>query len=123
MTAQEIFDKVWHHMSTQKVQSLSKTGNCAYRGDNGMACAVGCLLDDETAHNFDDMDNASIEWIDQHHKNIIPEELRSHVELMYKLQLAHDINSTVNPWTLEIFQERARKIANKFGLTVPEVVQ
>jgi len=72
MTAQEIFDKVWHHMASQKVKSLNANG-CAYRGKNGTACAVGCLLDDETAHKFDNMDNPSILDIAQKYMDMIPE--------------------------------------------------
>jgi hypothetical protein len=43
---QEIFDKVAKHLLTQNRQAKGKTG-CAYRGDNGDKCAIGCLIPDE----------------------------------------------------------------------------
>lgn len=46
MTGQEIFDKVAKHLLTQNAQSMGIMG-CAYRGDNGLQCAVGCLIPDE----------------------------------------------------------------------------
>jgi len=51
-TKQETFDTVARHLLTQKAQSLlddvGKT--CAYRGTNGLKCAVGALLPDELYH-------------------------------------------------------------------------
>lgn len=52
MTAQEIFDKVTTHLLTQNRQSrkdIFNTGyeSCAYRGDDGLMCAVGVLIPDE----------------------------------------------------------------------------
>ena len=47
MNLQEIFNRVRDHLLTQGEIS-SRTGvNCAYRGENGMSCAVGCLIPDE----------------------------------------------------------------------------
>lgn len=45
-TAQEIFDVVARHLLTQGRTALNDQG-CAYRGDDGCKCAVGCLIDDE----------------------------------------------------------------------------
>jgi hypothetical protein len=42
-TAQEVFDQVATHLLTQRQRSTTK-GNCAYRGDDGLKCAAGCLL-------------------------------------------------------------------------------
>lgn len=47
MNKQEIFDQVARHLLTQKELSLNQDSNCMYRGDNGMMCAVGCLIPDE----------------------------------------------------------------------------
>lgn len=48
MNNQEIFDTVAHHLLTQGEQSLGGTvDGCAYRGDDGRKCAVGCLIPDE----------------------------------------------------------------------------
>lgn len=47
MNAQEIFDTVAKHLATQGCQSLSATGDCSYRGERGLKCAVGILISDE----------------------------------------------------------------------------
>jgi hypothetical protein len=51
MTKQEIFDWVARHLIEQGEKSLAKLSGgpntaCAYRGDNDMACAAGCLMVD-----------------------------------------------------------------------------
>lgn len=55
---QEIFDRVVNHLRTQQAVSRSaevgpmgKPG-CAYRGDNGLKCAVGCLISDNAYSPF-----------------------------------------------------------------------
>ena len=45
MTKQEIFDKVLAHLRQQRVASETASG-CAYRGEQGRTCAVGCLIPD-----------------------------------------------------------------------------
>ena len=47
---QEVFDKVATHLLKQGSRSRSKSEGqvgCAYRGDDGKMCAVGCLLKDD----------------------------------------------------------------------------
>lgn len=51
-TQQEIFDKVMRHLLTQGERSVDREGHCAYRGDNGKKCAIGCLISDD-AYNPD----------------------------------------------------------------------
>ncbi len=46
-TMQEVFDVVVAHLLTQNRQSLNYEGSCAYRGENGLKCAVGVLIADE----------------------------------------------------------------------------
>jgi len=48
MTLQEIYDKVAKHLLAQNERSMSdKAQGCAYRGENGAMCAIGCLIKDE----------------------------------------------------------------------------
>lgn len=47
MNQRQIFEKVKNHLLTQKVRSSTPNCSCAYRGENGTMCAVGCLIDDE----------------------------------------------------------------------------
>lgn len=54
LNAQQVFDRVSDHLLTQKKKSLrprcdwfeAKKPECAYRGVNGLKCAVGALLTD-----------------------------------------------------------------------------
>lgn len=50
MTRQEIYDIVKQHLLTQGVRSQKESSvfgaECAYRGDNGLKCAVGALIPD-----------------------------------------------------------------------------
>lgn len=46
VTQQEIFTRVASHLLAQNRRSFLH-GRCAYRGDNGDMCAVGCLITDE----------------------------------------------------------------------------
>jgi len=48
MTDQEAFDKMVRHLHSQNWEESKFTyDGCAYRGDNGMMCAVGCLIPDD----------------------------------------------------------------------------
>jgi hypothetical protein len=51
MDQQAIFDKVAEHLIRQGERAMSPsgegTGACAYRGQNGTKCAIGCLIDDK----------------------------------------------------------------------------
>ena len=48
MNLQQIFDKTANHLLKQGVQSvLEDNDTCAYRGQDGAMCAVGCLINDD----------------------------------------------------------------------------
>jgi len=45
VTKQTTFNRVAKHLLKQKKRSIGKMfGECAYYGDNGLRCAVGCLI-------------------------------------------------------------------------------
>ena len=46
MTEQEAFTKVRDHLLRQKEKCIVN-GLCAYRGENGLKCAIGALISDE----------------------------------------------------------------------------
>lgn len=50
-TAQQVFTQVATHLLTQKERSfvIDDRGEelCAYRGDNGLKCAAGCLISND----------------------------------------------------------------------------
>lgn len=67
MTNQEIFTTVKTHLLSQQAKSVLPappgvtTPTCAYRGVNGLRCAVGCLIPDELYDRY--MEGKSIEDI------------------------------------------------------------
>lgn len=93
MNAQEIFDTVVKHLAAQKVASKDKALNdghhydiCAYRGDNGTSCAVGCLIKDEDySPKMEGSSVRSLYWNEQ-----LPDYLKDEEGLLSLLQLAHD---------------------------------
>lgn len=86
-TAQEVFDIVAAHMLKQNQKSKrfikDSSGYCAYRGDNGLKCAAGCLIPDAIYNrNFE-----NVSWqllVAFHHFPY------NHATLITKLQYIHD---------------------------------
>jgi hypothetical protein len=47
MTHQEIFNKVARHLLVQNKEAMDDKLTCMYRNDDGLKCAIGCLIPDE----------------------------------------------------------------------------
>ena len=118
MTPQEIFTRVWNHMAMQRVKSVG-TDACMYRGPNGTACAVGCLLDDDLAIKLDGLEFLGIKEICARNPQMVPDWVHKNRELLIKLQDAHDDPFDSGTWYSN-FCERMRVIARDFKLQVPE---
>lgn len=117
MTNQEAFTKVAIHLLTQRKKSL-RSGEygdrevCAYRGADGLQCAIGCLIpDDEYDEIFEGVD---IEGVEPN----VPSLCGANVGLLFELQYTHD---TVKP---ECWETELEDIANKWCLRweVPDEV-
>jgi len=44
VTRREVFEKVKKHLLKQGQPALNRDGECVYRSDEGLMCAVGCLI-------------------------------------------------------------------------------
>ena len=44
--AQKMFDQMLTHLRNQGTKAYLKKGTCAYRGEHGHKCAIGCLITD-----------------------------------------------------------------------------
>lgn len=131
-TAQEIFDAVWQrfvveHAPRSVVESAERV-MCAYRGPNGTACAVGCLVTDAECAGWDEASNTAIYEIASHMG--LPERLQDHVYLLCDLQSCHDGGELagvpdedddveVNFETPSARAESLRFVAAKHDLAVP----
>lgn len=53
MNKQETYDRVCSHLLTQRARSVVAmlNGPCAYRGEGGLTCAIGCLIEDKYYHS------------------------------------------------------------------------
>lgn len=98
MDTQELYQKVADHLLSMKEPS-KMDGDCAYRGDNGSMCAVGCLIKDE--HYNKDLEG-SILYKDQAklavEKSIGRRLKRKEMATLQKLQNLHD---NFNNWSKE----------------------
>ena len=87
---QKVFNIVVKHLLTQNAVSLSAEGSCRYRGENGLKCAIGCLIDDKYYEScFENRSAAAFCILNAIYEsyNLSPD-----AELLCVLQKIHDFN-------------------------------
>lgn len=114
---QHLFDVVADHLLTQKAKSLStdamrEKGNplgCAYRGANGMKCAVGVMIPDELYSPK--LEGWSIFTVNFERvlRKVLGRDV--HEDLPYVLQRVHDM------YPVEMWFTKLNEIALDFGLS------
>jgi len=114
MTAQELFDIVYKHLTSQNAKSMMAATwegglSCAYRGKDGLKCAIGILIADEDYRA--DMERLAAQNLLA--KGACLSRLAVHHELIAMLQHIHDYR-LVEDWDREL---RATAVA--FGLVCP----
>lgn len=109
MECQEIFDKVYRHLMTQKTRSTDAYGRCVYRSEKGLKCAAGCLIED--AEYDPSMEHRN--WFGAALKPI--REKIGHESLVFDLQ---DIHDNTPP---ELWEEALKHYAKNFDMTIPEM--
>ena len=91
MTDQEAFDIVAHHLLTQRERSENH-GMCAYRGRNGLKCAIGALIPDSDYHpGLEGRGACEVRWKLRVLQSV-------NVDLLSDLQKLHDKKPPVE-WT------------------------
>lgn len=85
MTAQEVFDTVVRHLHTQGKQAYDD-GGCRYRTDDGLRCAVGCLISDEE-YVLNMEGNTVALLLDE---GLATPVMQEHYDLLRELQDVHD---------------------------------
>lgn len=118
MTKQEIFDKVWKFFIVEKHKKSMFKETCLYRSRHSR-CAVGCLIPDELYSK--DMETLPISEL---MKGIHPLSVllggRANVNLLQRLQAAHDASSRYTFYAQLKFE--LKDIARDFKLQVPAEV-
>ena len=102
MTNQKMFDKVVNHLLTQNAQStLQNSECCAYRGHDGLKCAIGCLItnEDYRPDMEGDLEHLILNYSDDS-KSISILNLYNE-ELLFNLQTIHD-TIPVKRWADEL---------------------
>jgi len=102
MNLQQIFDKSASHLLKQGEKSFAEKGEylCAYRGKNGLMCAVGCLIDD--AHYDWRTEGEAVDDSKEVREALEKSGIDFHsnapvLHLLSKLQCIHD-NADVDEW-------------------------
>lgn len=101
MNAQEIFDKVATHLIQQGEPAMNSNGDCVYRNDQGLKCAVGCLIpEDKYEDRFENLGIGSVLHFDESRQrdvdglwDVLEEEgiaKDEHLQLLEDLQGTHD---------------------------------
>lgn len=109
MTNQEIFDTVKTHLLTQMEKSIAAITEhnndiCAYRGLNGLKCAIGCLIPDELYSRK--LEGKAVACL----PTKIIQSIGRNVELLTQLQELHD-HMPVENWKVGL-----KRIAKEFNL-------
>ena len=112
VTNQEAFDRVARHLLTQRARSMDSAGMaCAYRGANGLKCAIGCLIPDARYRpSFEERTVGEPEILAAAGLTASQERLAE------ALQRVHDI------WEPDAWSHRLTRLAGEFGLD-PAIVQ
>jgi hypothetical protein len=88
MTNQEVFDKVVVHLRSMASQSVRLDGVCAYRGIDGLKCAIGIFIpDDVYSPDMEGPDNGVERLLNNFN---LPELKEIPIDLLKRLQSAHD---------------------------------
>lgn len=101
MNRQYVYDLVRDHLMNQGEQSL-RIYSCAYRGDNGRMCAIGCLIPDELYDAGREGTNVKDSSVQRAVAAFLGHELTpDDVGFLYSLQNIHD--GTVEAWPEQLY--------------------
>ena len=110
---QVVFDRVVNHLLTQNKRSVSKFEygiDNAYHSDEGLKCAIGCLINDEVYKS--DIEGHSIDEVEVIYSlvNSGIKTDRKIIRLLQELQRIHD-DVYIAQWRYSL-----KKVASKFRL-------
>lgn len=126
MTAQEIFNIVALHLFNQQAGSFDENyEHCLYRNDDGLKCAIGCLIPDEKySEDMEGDSSENIPFFTVEDLLTFPfmEPYKGHSDLLNALQDAHDSCSCDPDEFWDECKPQLIKVAKKFNLMVPEEI-
>lgn len=125
----DIFLYIYHfmieqnHKSTLQVSEFNR--RCKYRGDNNSCCAIGCIIDDSIAEDFDlrETENTAVCIVAQLFGENSPH-YHPLADLLKELQNIHDETYYTGENFAQHFDRKCRESINLFqymeGLPVPQ---
>ena len=116
---QKIINRVYSFLVKQGGPALTNDSRCAYRGEGGKKCAVGCLIPDSMYST--EMEDKSVKCLCIGH--LVPEVWKNDLGLLVLLQCAHDSSRHFSPdgtWN-EKFYRKMKKIAEWYECVLPEL--
>lgn len=136
MKNQQIFDKVCNHLIKQG-RIASMHGNCKYRTNTGLKCALGCLIPkkkyDTKIEGFTLQSEECSQSLLPGHQKLV-EILKSEnistrsFPLLKSLQDVHDgsqnrLRGNDNRFNIPVLKKDLRRIAKKFWLKQPNCIK
>lgn len=119
-TPQEIFDFAYKGIIKQGVPSISGPRLCKYAGPNGTACAIGLMVDRETAETWDEI-QGTINYLCESQSALTPPWVKKNLPLLSAIQECHDDASQQDDSIfISTYKELMVNVAPVFNLTVPE---
>lgn len=113
-TRQEIFDTVATHLLKQNAKALDDAFECVYRNEEGLMCAVGCLIPireyKKSIEGFT-VGHTPVDMLLQDLGIDVLNDKRT-ASLLSKLQLVHD------EYQVETWLQRLTEIAYNFNLNI-----
>jgi len=115
---QQVYDTVASHLLAQRKPAritLKSIVQCAYRTDQGLKCAIGCLIPDD---KYDPkMEGKDIRYLQRVHPDLLP---KVDSKFLTELQMAHD--NTFYPYGLKAWAGRMLSIATTWKLN-PAIIR
>lgn len=117
MNKQEIFDKVYLGLKSQDFKPSMLGTSCAYRGKDGLKCAVGHLIPDELYDpTWEESGGTAVYNLPSNVKQFLGIFNQEDLEFIDGLQWVHDSCE----FSEDDMQTRLKNFASEKGLTVPE---
>jgi hypothetical protein len=115
LTDQEVFNKVVNHLLNQGKLATNGKGACAYRSEEGLKCAVGCLIPDKFYDK--EIEGKLVSNIFKNFPWIMEKSGLSPASepLLARLQTIHDIEYPSGRWRASLVT-----IAYTFGLYISD---
>ena len=116
MTREEVFDKVAIHLLKQGKKSMSPIGGgCVYRGPNGLACAIGCLIPDDKY--IPDIESFNVDGLMSNYPEVVKGTAITDefLTILQELQVVHDCRE-VSSWS-----ENLGRMALEFELPIEKI--